>query len=71
MQLGLGTLGLAPDVFWALTPRELHAALRGAGVLVADTKKLDRKALEALMAASPDSDESQSAKPFEGRKKIG
>jgi uncharacterized phage protein (TIGR02216 family) len=26
---GLGVLGLAPDVFWAMTPREFDAALRG------------------------------------------
>lgn len=29
MALGLGVLALAPPVFWAMTPRELDAALRG------------------------------------------
>ncbi|GHE57548.1 hypothetical protein GCM10019059_16220 [Camelimonas fluminis] len=31
MAFGLGRLGLAPDVFWAMTPRELAAAMRGMG----------------------------------------
>ena len=29
MAIGLGVLGFAPAVFWALTPKELDAALRG------------------------------------------
>ena len=29
MAIGLGVLGFAPRDFWALTPRELDAALRG------------------------------------------
>lgn len=29
MALGLGRLRLAPDVFWAMTPRELQAAIDG------------------------------------------
>lgn len=29
MAAGLGVLGLAPAVFWAMTPRELDAALKG------------------------------------------
>jgi uncharacterized phage protein (TIGR02216 family) len=29
MAAGLGLLGLSPAAFWALTPRELSAALRG------------------------------------------
>lgn len=33
---GLGALGLAPEAFWALTPRELAAALRGAALRAGD-----------------------------------
>ncbi len=29
MRIGLGVLGLAPEVFWAMTPREFEAAVRG------------------------------------------
>jgi uncharacterized phage protein (TIGR02216 family) len=53
MEAGLGTLRLAPSVFWAMTPRELEAALRGAfGVRAAHP--MSRGELAALMAAYPD-----------------
>lgn len=29
MAFGLGVLGLAPAMFWAMTPKELAAAVRG------------------------------------------
>lgn len=29
MAVGLGGLGLAPDVFWRMTPRELEATIAG------------------------------------------
>lgn len=29
MAIGLGLIGLAPAVFWALSPREFDAILRG------------------------------------------
>lgn len=29
MAVGLGVLALAPAAFWAMTPRELNAAIRG------------------------------------------
>lgn len=29
MAIGLGVLGFSPRVFWAMTPREFEAALRG------------------------------------------
>jgi uncharacterized phage protein (TIGR02216 family) len=54
MTAGLGTLGLAPDEFWAMTPRELDAALRGALGPVAATPAMSRSDLTALMAAFPD-----------------
>ena len=51
MRLGLGTLHLLPATFWAMTPRELAAALnlrRGAEV------PLDRTAFDTLSARYPD-----------------
>ena len=56
MRLGLGTLGLSSDVFWAMTPVELQRALEGAGVLApgADAGWMGRGTLEALMARFPD-----------------
>lgn len=51
---GLGVLRLAPDAFWAMTPRELAAAMRGAGGRVAATP-LARCELDRLMQAFPDS----------------
>ena len=51
LKLGLGDLGLSPDVFWSLTPVELMLlsgrSSHGAPVL-------DRKALDALMAEFPE-----------------
>jgi len=53
MAMGLGTLRLAPDVFWAMTPRELEAALRGAfGLASADP--ISRADLLGLMHTYPD-----------------
>lgn len=56
MRLGLGTLGLSPDVFWAMTPVELQRALEGAGVLMpgGGTGWMERAALDGLMARFPD-----------------
>lgn len=54
MAFGLGALRLSPDAFWAMTPRELAAALEGAGALASrppDCADLD---LAALMRAFPD-----------------
>jgi uncharacterized phage protein (TIGR02216 family) len=53
MEAGLGTLRLAPSVFWAMTPRELEAALRGA-FGVARTSAPSRDALSVLMDTYPD-----------------
>ena len=56
MRLGLGTLGLPSDVFWAMTPVEFQRALEGAGVLApgAGAGWMGRGALNALMARFPD-----------------
>jgi uncharacterized phage protein (TIGR02216 family) len=54
MAAGLGTLRLAPGVFWAMTPRELEAALRGA-FGIAHVAVPSRADLAALMEAFPDS----------------
>jgi uncharacterized phage protein (TIGR02216 family) len=53
MEAGLGTLRLAPSVFWAMTPRELEAAFRGAFGVYAPLA-MSREDLAALMAAFPD-----------------
>ncbi len=51
MTLGLGVLGLAPAAFWAMTPREMAAALRA---IVPDAAAMDRSGLAALMRRHPD-----------------
>ena len=52
MALGLGVLRLSSAQFWALSPRELHAASRG--LYPQRTDAATRSALDALMAAFPD-----------------
>jgi uncharacterized phage protein (TIGR02216 family) len=54
MAIGLGVLGLAPLVFWALTPRELDAALRGRFGSGLAPEALSRGDLTALMQQFPD-----------------
>ena len=53
MELGLGVLGMMPAAFWALTPRELQAALAGrfGG---ADEITHTRGDLDTLMQRFPD-----------------
>jgi uncharacterized phage protein (TIGR02216 family) len=46
-------LRLAPSVFWAMTPRELEAALSGAFGHAAMTP-MSRGELDALMSLYPD-----------------
>jgi uncharacterized phage protein (TIGR02216 family) len=54
MEIGLGVLGLAPLVFWSLTPRELQAALRGKSGLSGARAAPSRNDLNALMCRYPD-----------------
>ena len=54
MAAGLGTLHLAPRDFWAMTPRELDAALRGHFGLPATSTPLTRASLATLMRRFPD-----------------
>lgn len=54
MTAGLGTLRLAPSEFWAMTPRELDAALRGALGVGSQRGSMTREDLSALMGAYPD-----------------
>jgi uncharacterized phage protein (TIGR02216 family) len=51
MRLGIGRMGLLPDVFWALTPAEflLMAGLDGPEAL-----RMSRSTLERLSALYPD-----------------
>jgi len=53
MAFGLGVLKLPPATFWAMTPRELEAALRGHyGPRIRAVPR--RSDLEALMQQYPD-----------------
>jgi uncharacterized phage protein (TIGR02216 family) len=54
MEIGLGVLGLAPAVFWALTPRELQAALRGKSGMTGEAHAPTRSEFETLMRQYPD-----------------
>lgn len=55
MAAGLGMLGLTPRAFWAMTPRELDAALRGrAGVFGAAFGAPSSSDLAELMQRFPD-----------------
>jgi uncharacterized phage protein (TIGR02216 family) len=53
MRAGLGSLRLSPDVFWAMTPRELEAALIGAFGMPRDAS-MSSGELSMLMAMYPD-----------------
>lgn len=48
---GLGVLKLAPDAFWAMTPRELGLAI---GAATGRSAPLDRASLKQLMKRYPD-----------------
>jgi uncharacterized phage protein (TIGR02216 family) len=52
MAFGLGRLKLSSAEFWALTPRELAAAVEGE--IGSFAAPLDRAALDALIARYPD-----------------
>lgn len=52
MAFGFGRLRLAPNDFWAMTPRELAAAVEG--LLGPIPASLERNALDALIARFPD-----------------
>jgi uncharacterized phage protein (TIGR02216 family) len=54
MAAGLGSLRLPPAVFWAMTPRELEAALRGAFGAGRVAGTLSRGDLTLLMNLYPD-----------------
>ncbi|MEO0637012.1 MAG: rcc01693 family protein [Pseudomonadota bacterium] len=51
MQFGFGVLKLSPQAFWALTPRELAAALNAHNPQPA---RPDTQALRSLIARFPD-----------------
>lgn len=54
MAAGLGTLGLAPVTFWAMTPRELDAALKGRLGDSAPSRAPSRSTLDRLLEQFPD-----------------
>lgn len=57
MAFGLGRLRLAPDQFWAMTPREMAAAM--AAVNPRRGNPPGRAALAELMARFPDHEEAR------------
>ena len=56
MAFGLGVLRLPPAQFWAMTPRELDAALRGRLGPSAGSAVPTRSGLAALMRRFPDAE---------------
>ena len=54
MATGLGVLGLAPQVFWNLTPKEFDAALRGRFGYAGSSPSLSRPEFDQLMQLFPD-----------------
>lgn len=55
MAAGLGVLRFAPEVFWAMTPRELEAALEGRfGGAEQKMSAPSRHDLDGLMQRFPD-----------------
>ncbi|SDW35744.1 phage conserved hypothetical protein [Albimonas donghaensis] len=59
MRLGLGELRLPPDVFWAMTPRELRAAV-GPEREARAARPMGRRDLAALAARYPDAPKPES-----------
>ncbi len=53
MGVGLGSLGIPPDVFWGMTLQELAAAIRGRYGLALGTP-LSRSDLDIMMQRFPD-----------------
>ncbi|MEM7441635.1 MAG: phage tail assembly chaperone [Pseudomonadota bacterium] len=53
MQVGIGHLGMSPEVFWNLTPVEL---LLVAGIAPGSSLAMTRKELDALREKFPDLD---------------
>ncbi len=54
MIVGLGHLGVSPDIFWSMTLPELDAALRGHYGIGPATQAMTRAALVAMLRAHPD-----------------
>ncbi|MFC0283052.1 phage tail assembly chaperone [Camelimonas abortus] len=56
MVFGLGTLRLAPETFWAMTPREIAAAMRAFRPAAAGDGAPSREWLRAMARRFPDGD---------------
>ncbi|MEM7270531.1 MAG: rcc01693 family protein [Pseudomonadota bacterium] len=54
MRFGLGVMGLAPDQFWAMTPREFDAAVKGRLGQLGGAAPMSRAGFEALAEKYPD-----------------
>ena len=56
MAFGLGVLRLAPEQFWAMTPRELQAAFSATNKSAGELEPPARADLDRLMREFPDED---------------
>jgi uncharacterized phage protein (TIGR02216 family) len=54
MAFGFGVLRRSSATFWAMTPRELAAAIDGVHGVVPPRASITRSALDILMTAFPD-----------------
>lgn len=54
MRFGLGVLGLGPAAFWAMTPREFDAAVKGRLGIFESAGPFSRSRFDALSARFPD-----------------
>ncbi|MEX2520489.1 MAG: rcc01693 family protein [Paracoccaceae bacterium] len=54
MRAGVGALGLSADEFWAMTPREFTAAVKGRLGQFEDKSPMDFNAFSALSTRFPD-----------------
>lgn len=59
MAIGLGVLGFSPVMFWAMTPREFEAALRGRLGISGGDDALTKTDLADLMRQYPDAGHTQ------------
>jgi uncharacterized phage protein (TIGR02216 family) len=57
MELGLGRLGRSPQEFWAMTPKELEAAV--AGAIGLGPVPVSREELDRLISRFPDPTEQE------------
>jgi uncharacterized phage protein (TIGR02216 family) len=65
MEIGLGALALPPQQFWAMTPKELDAALRGRLGAVQALEPPSSDDVKALMDQFPDYPDEGEERPLQ------